>query len=36
MEVINQALFEAEDLILCAEDKGDGDTEFSAMTRTCV
>ena len=32
MELINQAMFEVEDLILCAEDEGDGDTEFSAMT----
>jgi hypothetical protein len=32
MEVINQALFEVEDLILCAEDEGDDDNEFSAMT----
>ena len=32
VELINQALFEVEDLILCAEDEGDGDTEFSAMT----
>ena len=32
MEVINQALFEVEDLILCAGDEGDGDTQFSAMT----
>ncbi len=32
MEVINQALFEVEDLILYAEDEGDGDTEFSVMT----
>lgn len=31
VELINQALFEIEDLILCAEDEGDGDNEFSIM-----
>ena len=31
VELINQALFEVEDLILCAEDEGDGDAEFTAM-----
>ena len=31
VELINQALFEIEDLILCAEDEGDGDAEFTAM-----
>jgi hypothetical protein len=31
VELINQALFEVEDLILCADDEGDGDTEFSMM-----
>jgi hypothetical protein len=33
LELINQAMFEIDDLILCAEDEGDGDTEFSTMTR---
>jgi len=31
VELINQALFEIEDLIMCADDEGDGDTEFSTM-----
>jgi len=31
VELINQALFEVEDLILCAEDEGEGDTEFTDM-----
>ena len=31
MELINQALFEIEDLILCAEDEGEADAEFSAV-----
>jgi tetrahydromethanopterin S-methyltransferase subunit A len=32
VELINQALFEVEDLILCAEDEGEDDNEFSIMT----
>lgn len=31
VELINQALFEVDELVLCAEDEGDGDTEFTAM-----
>ena len=31
VELINQALFEIEDLILCAEDEGEDDNEFSMM-----
>ena len=31
VELINQALFEIEDLILCAEDEGEADAEFSAV-----
>ena len=31
MELINQALFEIEDLILCAEDEGEADAEFSSI-----
>jgi hypothetical protein len=31
VELVNQALFEIEDLIMCADDEGDGDTEFSTM-----
>jgi len=32
MELINQALFEVDDLILCAEDEGEADAEFSVVT----
>jgi hypothetical protein len=32
VELINQALFEIEDLILCAEDEGEDDNEFTLMT----
>ncbi len=32
VELINQALFEIDDLILCAADEGEDDAEFSAMT----
>jgi len=32
VELVNQALFEIEDLILCAEDEGEDDNEFSMMT----
>jgi len=32
VELINQAIFEIEDLILCAEDEGVDDNEFSMMT----
>ena len=31
MELISQTIFEIHDLILCAEDEGDGDMEFSTM-----
>lgn len=31
VELVNQALFEIEDLILCAEDEGEDDNEFSMM-----
>ncbi len=31
VELINQALFEVDDLILCAEDEGESDAEFSTM-----
>jgi hypothetical protein len=31
MGLINQALFEIEDLILCAEDEGESEAEFSAV-----
>src|SRR4030065_59419 len=31
VELINQALFEVEDLILCAEDEGEADAEFSVV-----
>jgi hypothetical protein len=31
IELINQALFEVDDLILCAEDEGESDAEFSTM-----
>ena len=32
VELVNQALFEIEDLILCAADEGEDDNEFSMMT----
>jgi len=32
VELINQALFEIEDLILCAEDEGEDDNEITHMT----
>ncbi|HWR88031.1 MAG TPA: hypothetical protein VN277_06395 [Acidiferrobacterales bacterium] len=32
VELVNQALFEIEDLILCAGDEGEDDNEFSIMT----
>ena len=35
VELINQALFEVDELVLCAEDEGDGDTEFTAMMPVC-
>jgi len=31
VELINQALFEVDDLILCAEDEGESEAEFSTM-----
>jgi tetrahydromethanopterin S-methyltransferase subunit A len=31
VELINQGLFEVEDLILCAEDEGEADAEFSVV-----
>jgi hypothetical protein len=31
VELINQPLFEVDDLILCAENEGESDAEFSTM-----
>lgn len=32
IELIDQAIFEIDELFACAEDEGDDDTEFTAMT----